>query len=64
MITTDGFNEPANNFAAFSDAIGRKIEREVTKPDPVPGPLPIFGVLSAFGFSRNLRRRIRLGGMA
>ena len=26
----------------------------------VPGPLPIFGVASAFAFSRNLRRRIKL----
>jgi hypothetical protein len=26
----------------------------------VPGPLPVFGVASAFGFSRTLRRRVRV----
>jgi hypothetical protein len=26
---------------------------------PVPGPLPLFGAASAFGFSRKLRRRLR-----
>jgi len=26
-------------------------------PDPVPGPLPIFGAAAAFGWSRRLRRR-------
>jgi hypothetical protein len=28
-------------------------------PAPVPGPLPIFGVLSAFQVSRRIRRRLR-----
>jgi hypothetical protein len=28
-------------------------------PASVPGPLPIFGAAAAFGFSRNLRRRIK-----
>lgn len=27
-------------------------------PTPVPGPLPVLGVLAAFGFSRRLRARI------
>ncbi len=27
---------------------------------PVPGPLPVFGAAAAFGWSRSLRRRIRL----
>ena len=27
--------------------------------NPVPGPLPIFGVAAAFGFSRKLRKRIK-----
>jgi len=26
---------------------------------PVPGPLPLFGVAAAFGFSRKLRKRIK-----
>jgi hypothetical protein len=29
-------------------------------PEGVPGPLPILGAGAAFGFSRRLRRRIRL----
>ena len=28
-------------------------------PSSVPGPLPLFGAASAFGFSRKLRRRLR-----
>ena len=28
-------------------------------PNPVPGPLPIFGAAAAFGFSRKLRKRIK-----
>ncbi len=28
-------------------------------PQPVPGPLPLFGAASAFGSSRKLRRRLR-----
>ena len=28
-------------------------------PSGVPGPLPLFGAASAFGFSRKLRRRLR-----
>jgi hypothetical protein len=27
---------------------------------PVPGPLPLFGAAAAFGFSRKLRKRIKL----
>jgi hypothetical protein len=28
----------------------------------VPGPLPLFGAATAFGLSRQLRRRISMGG--
>ena len=31
----------------------------VVEAPAVPGPLPIFGAAAAFGFSRNLRRRIK-----
>lgn len=31
-----------------------------TAPASVPGPLPILGLAAAFGFSRRLRRRIKL----
>jgi len=27
---------------------------------PAPGPLPLFGAAAAFGFSRKLRKRIKL----
>jgi hypothetical protein len=29
-------------------------------PTAVPGPLPILGIGAAFGFSRKLRKRIKL----
>jgi hypothetical protein len=31
---------------------------------PVPGPLPLFGAAAAFGFSRKLRKRIKLAPSA
>ena len=31
-----------------------------TRATSVPGPLPLFGVCTAYGFSRKLRRRIQL----
>ena len=31
---------------------------------PVPGPLPLFGAAAAFGFSRKLRKRIKLAPAA
>ena len=31
---------------------------------PVPGPLPLFGAAAAFGFSRKLRKRIKLASAA
>ena len=33
---------------------------EVASAAPVPGPLPLFGAAAAFGFSRQLRKRIKL----
>jgi hypothetical protein len=32
----------------------------VAAPAPAPGPLPLFGAGAAFGFSRQLRKRIKL----
>ena len=34
--------------------------RDPAPPSPVPGPLPLLGAGTAFGFSRKLRRRIKL----
>ena len=31
-----------------------------TKPSTVPGPVPVIGAFAAFGFSRKLRKRIKL----
>lgn len=31
------------------------------RAEPVPGPLPIFGAVTAFGYSRKLRKRIACG---
>jgi hypothetical protein len=33
-------------------------------PSAVPGPLPLFGAAAAFGFSRKLRKRIKLAPVA
>jgi len=33
-------------------------------PNPVPGPLPVLGAASAFGYSRRLRRRLRASSCA
>ena len=36
------------------------LSTEVTRTSSVPGPLPILGLAAAFGFSRKLRKRIKL----
>ncbi len=33
-------------------------------PSEVPGPLPLLGAGAAFGFSRRLRKRVKLAGAA
>ncbi len=62
--TNDGFTLAASDFAAFDQAVRRKIVKEITGGDSVPGPLPILGAGAAFGFSRRLRRRISLATLA
>jgi hypothetical protein len=44
-----GVNSPTGDFIATANLLSAE----------VPAPLPIFGVSAAFGFSRQLRRRIR-----
>jgi hypothetical protein len=51
-----GFVTPANDFGDFDSAVKTKIKREFSQ---VPGPLPLFGVAAAFGFSRRLRQRVK-----
>ena len=53
-----GFVEVADTPADFELAITTKLIKEVTPT--VPGPLPLFGVAAAFGYSRRLRNRARL----
>ncbi len=43
----------------FSGQLYLTYEYEDGKAPPVPGPLPILGAGTAFGFSRKLRKRIR-----
>lgn len=49
------------NSVGGSGAIGQLLDVEVTYEAPgassVPGPLPLFGAATAFGFSRRLRKR-------
>ncbi len=73
LAATDGssglgqFNVLAGDtfgFRAFTvdDTFGPGIATisNFSAPTPVPGPLPIFGIAAGFGFSRRLRRRIKL----
>ncbi len=47
----------------FGDSLTYAIATPVVSPPAaVPGPLPLFGAVAAFGLSRRLRRRIQLGG--
>ena len=55
MPSTDGY------FTGFGagDYAGCPGSCRGAKVNPVPGPLPLLGVGAAFGFSRNLRKRIK-----
>jgi hypothetical protein len=63
-LLTPHYSTPASasleypNFQTNVDAgyIGPNFSTESV---PVPGPLPLFGAATAFGFSRRLRKRIR-----
>jgi hypothetical protein len=48
----------SNIYAATQGGLGIAQQSDPT-PSAVPGPLPLFGAASAFGFSRKLRRRLR-----
>jgi hypothetical protein len=47
-------DQPANGNLTQRYAVGTVI------PSPAPGPLPLLGAAAAFGFSRKLRKRIKL----
>ncbi len=44
--------------------LGLNMAQLPSPPNPVPGPLPVLGVVSAFSVSRGLRRRLRGAGTA
>jgi hypothetical protein len=48
----------SNIYAATNGGLSIAQQSDPT-PSAVPGPLPLFGAASAFGFSRKLRRRLR-----
>ena len=43
-----------------ADSIVLNVSDSTTQLTPVPGPLPILGIPTFFGFSRKLRKRIKL----
>jgi len=47
-----------NVYAATNGGLSIAQQSDPT-PSAVPGPLPLFGAASAFGFSRRLRSRLR-----
>lgn len=51
----------SNIYAATEGGLSIAQQSDPT-PSAVPGPLPLFGAASAFGFSRKLRRRLRAAG--
>lgn len=71
--TTVSFTIPAGIFTGAtsisSSVIYQRQNLQIANSDEfsmsnVPGPLPILGAASAFGFSRSLRRRIKLAKAA
>jgi len=52
-----------NIYAATEGGLSITQQSDPT-PSAVPGPLPLFGAASAFGFSRKLLRRLRAAGTA
>jgi hypothetical protein len=51
---SSSFNAGGGGDESFAYAI-------LATPTAVPGPVPLFGAAAAFGMSRRLRRRIKLG---
>ena len=54
---SNGWNDTANDPITYS--IFKPISFVVEEGVPAPGPLPLFGAITAFGFSRKLRKRIK-----
>jgi hypothetical protein len=52
-------SDPATFTASLNQYGGTLTWAQAELVAPVPGPLPLFGAAAAFGFSRNLRNRIK-----
>ena len=57
------YADGGNIYAATGGGLSIAQQSDST-PSAVPGPLPLFGAASAFGFSRKLRRRLRAAATA
>jgi hypothetical protein len=55
-LIAKGFNDPAQSDTPFGVDVNVDA---LEAASAVPGPLPVFGLLSGFGFTRRLRRQIR-----
>jgi hypothetical protein len=53
-----GVYASGSSIYAATDSGLRIAQQSDPTPSAVPGPLPLFGAASAFGFSRKLRRRL------
>jgi len=57
-IFNNGIINPSDPFTVYAQAT--LYTAPTPAPAPAPGPLPLFGAAAAFGFSRKLRKRIKL----
>jgi hypothetical protein len=59
--TTDNYTLLLEVLSGQVEYVSTTVKQESTRtvPTSAPGPLPLIGALSAFGFSRQLRARIR-----
>jgi len=57
-IQVDNFNNPIDQ--GVNDGQTFTYAQATLYTAPAPGPLPLFGAAAAFGFSRKLRKRIKL----
>jgi len=62
LILAQGNSKDLFNLDAFLGGGTLTVEQDTTftgQPSPVPSPLPILGIVSAYRFSRKLRKRIK-----
>ena len=57
-------NNGNTQYASWPTGDSSLLWAQATLYTPVPGPLPLFGAGAAFGFSRQLRKRIKLAPAA